>query len=128
MTGGALVWAFVKRFWPLFVIVPLIFVVLFQRNTITGRTAERDAAVKAEAQVREANRSQEETIRRMAGARIDNDAIAEAVAARLGNVKTREVNTRTIIEKAKQDDPNVRDWADRPIPNSVRGALNTPGN
>lgn len=128
MTGGALVWAFVKRFWPLFVIVPLVFVLLIQRNTITGRTAERDAAVKAEAQVREANRSQEETIRRMAGARIDNDAIAAAVAERLGTVKTRETNTRTIIERAKVNDPQVRDWADSPIPNSVRGALNTPGN
>lgn len=127
MTGGALVWAFVKRFWPLFVIVPLVFVILFQRNTITGRTAERDAAVKAEAQVREANRSQEETIRRMAGARIDNDAIANAVAAKLTAVKTREVNTRTIIERAKTNDPQVRDWADSPIPNSVQRALNSPG-
>lgn len=128
MTGGAAMWALFKRFWFVLPLVALIFIVLFQRNTITGRTAERDAAVKAEAQVREANRSQEETIRRMASARIDNDAIAAAVAAKLGDVKTREVNTRTIIERAKVNDPNVRDWADRPIPDSVRGAINTPRN
>lgn len=127
MTGGAALWALFKRFWFVIPIVALAFIVLFQRNTITGRTAERDAAVKAEAQVREANRSQEETIRRMAGARIDNDAIAEAVAARIGDVRTREVNTRTIIERAKANDPQVRDWADSPIPNGVRGALNPPG-
>lgn len=128
MTGGAIVWAFFKRFWFVFPLIALAFIVLHQRNTITGRTVERDAALKAEAQVREANRSQEETIRRMASARIDNDAIAAAVAAKLGDVKTREVNTRTIIERAKVNDPQVRNWADSPIPNSVRGALNTPGN
>jgi hypothetical protein len=128
MTGGALVWAFIKRFWYVAPLLALAFIVLFQRNTITGRTAERDAALKAEAQVREANRSQEETIRRMGAARIDNDKIAEAVAARIAGIKAREVHTNTVIRELKNNDPNVRAWADSPIPVGVRDAVNAPRN
>ncbi|WLJ71245.1 hypothetical protein [Sphingomonas phage Birtae] len=127
MTGGALVWAFIKRFWWIGALVALAFVVLIQRNTITDRTAERDQSKAEAAQLRETNKANEDIMKALASRRVDNDAIAEAVAARLGTVREREVNTRTIIERAKQDDPNVRDWADRPIPNSVRDALNTPG-
>ena len=127
MTGAALVWAFIKRFWYVAPLIALAFIVLFQRNTITDRTAKLDASVKAEAQLRETNKANADIIEALSQRRVDNDAIAEAVAAKLGTVKTREVNTRTIIERAKANDPNVRDWADRPIPDSVRGALNTPG-
>lgn len=127
MTGGAALWALFKRFWFVIPLVALAFIVLFQRNTITGRTAERDAAQAQAAQLQETNEANQDIIEALAQARIDNDAIAEAVAARIGEVRTREVNTRTIIERAKQDDPVVRDWANEPIPSSVRGALNTPG-
>ena len=116
-------WAFVRKFWPFGLIVALAFVVLFQRNTITGRTAERDAAQARVKDVSEANAGLQATIRTMASARVDNDAIAEAVAKRVGNTQTRLVETRTIIEKAKRDDPAVRNWGAVPVPSSVREAL-----
>lgn len=112
-----------RKFWPLLVIVPLAFVVLFQRNTITGRTAERDAAVARVADVTTANKGLSDTIASMAAARVDNDAIAEAVAKRIGNTNTRLVETRTIIEKATRNDPAVRTWGAVPVPSSVREAL-----
>lgn len=125
-TGFVTAWAFFKRFWPLFVIVPLVFVILIQRTTISDKTAKLDLKTAEAAQLSEANKANVAIIEGFAQQRIDNDAIAEAVAARLSNNSVREVNTRTIIERAKQDDPNVRDWADRPVPNSVRRALARP--
>lgn len=116
-------WAFIRKFWPFGLIVALAFVVLFQRNTITGRTAERDAATARVKDVSEANAGLRRTLDVMAAARVDNDAIAEAVAKRIGNTQTRLVETRTIIEKAKRDDPAVRNWGAVPVPSSVREAL-----
>lgn len=118
--------ALIRKFWPFGVIVALVFVVLFQRNSLTDKSAKIEAAAKTEAQLREANKAGDDIIKAMASARIDNDKIAEAVAARLGEVKTREVRTNTIIKEAKANDPIVRAWADSPIPSRVRDALNTP--
>jgi hypothetical protein len=117
--------AFVRKFWPFGLIVALGFVVLFQRNTITSRTAARDAAQARVKDVSEANAGLQRTLDVMAKARIDNDAIAEAVAKRIGNAQTRLVETRTIIEKARRDDPVVRDWGAVPVPSRVREALRT---
>jgi hypothetical protein len=125
-TGFAVAWQFAKRFWPLFVIVPLAFVILIQRTTISDKTAKLDLKTAEAAQLSEANKANTATIRAFAQQRIDNDAIAEAVAARLDRNGVREVNTRTIIERAKQDDPQVRDWANQPVPNSVRRAIARP--
>lgn len=115
--------AILRKFWPLFVIVPLAFLVLFQRNTITGRTAERDAAVARVADVTEANKGLAHALDTVKQARVDNDAIADAVAARIGSNQTRLVETRTIIERAKANEPAVRAWGDAPVPSSVRAAL-----
>ncbi len=114
---------FVKKFWPLFVIVPLAFVVLFQRNAITDRTAKMEAAQARVKDVTEANKSLNDTVKSFAQQRIDNDAIFENLSSRLGVNTTRVVETRTIIEKAKRDDPTVRAWAGVPVPNSVRTGL-----
>lgn len=119
--------AFIRKFWPFGLIVALAFVVLFQRNSLTDKSAKIEAAAKTEAQLREANKSGDDIIKALASARIDNDKIAEAVAASIEGVKTREVRTNTIIKEAKANDPIVRAWADSPIPSRVRDALNTPG-
>lgn len=119
--------AFIRKFWPFGLIIALAFVVLFQRNSLTDKSAKIEAAAKTEAQLREANKSGDDIIKALASARIDNDKIAEAVAARIEGIKTREVRTNTIIKEAKANDPIVRAWADSPIPSRVRDALNTPG-
>lgn len=115
--------AILRKFWPLFVIVPLAFIVLFQRNTITGRTAERNAAVARVADVSEANKSLSHALDTVRQARVDNDAIADAVAARIGSNSARLVETRTVIERVKANEPAVRAWGAVPVPSSVREAL-----
>lgn len=114
---------FFKKFWPFGIIVVLAFVVMFMRTTIATRTADRDAARARVAEVTEANKSLNDTVKSFAQQRVDNDAIAEAVAARIGGNTTRLVETRTIIEKAKRDDPVVRAWGALLVPSSVREAL-----
>lgn len=121
--GLAVAWTFAKRFWPLFVILPLAFVILFQRNTISrqdGKLAVNEVEIGALKKANEQNVKVIEGFRQM---QVDNEAIARNVAALLSNNATREVHTREIIERAKQDDPQVRDWANQPVPSGVRRAL-----
>ena len=114
---------FILKLAPYLAIVALIFVVLFQRNTITDRNAKVAAAAVRVADVTDANKSLAKALDATKQARIDNDAIAEAVAARIGGTQTRLVETRTIIEKAKANEPAVRAWGAVPVPVSVRQAL-----
>lgn len=114
---------FIKKFWPFGVIIVLAFAVLFMRNTITDRTAERDAAKARVADVTEANAGLKRALELAGQARIDNDAIAEAVALKLKGTQARVVEYRTTIEKVKANDPVVRAWGVVPVPSRVREAL-----
>lgn len=122
-TGFAIALQFLKRFWPLFVIVPLAFVILFQRNTISQQSG--DIAVK-EVQITGLTNANEQNVKVIESFRqmqVDNEAIAQNVASLLSNNATREVHTREVIERAKEDDPLVRDWANQSVPSGVRRAL-----
>ncbi len=112
-----------RRFWPAIPIVGLAVALWFSREDAKTARADTEAAKQHVQTVETANASLRSAIDGLKQQRVDNDAIAAAVAAKLGSNATREVQTRTIIEKAVQNDPKVRDWADSPLPDSVRAAL-----
>ncbi len=114
---------FLKLFGPYILIVGLVMMILIQRNTITGKTAKLEAAEVANAQLTEANKANVIALNAVRQQRIDNDAIAEAVAAKLTENGVRETNTRTIIEREVRNDPKVRAWGDTAVPDSLRRAL-----
>ena len=116
-------WLFIRKFGPYLALLALAFVILFQRNTITSRTADRDKAVARAADVTEANKSLKDALDIVKQQRVDNDAIAEAVAKRIGKSETRLVEYRTTIERVKSNDPVVRAWGAVPVPPVVREAL-----
>lgn len=109
--------------WPLVALA--IFAALFLWERGNRIEAESDAAMakgRATA-LTEANRTLSRTIDMVSRQRVDNDAIAAAVAAELDKNATRETVTRTIIEKAVQNDPVANEWASSPVPDSVRQGL-----
>ncbi len=116
-------WAVVRKFWYVLPLVGLLLLVLWQRNSLTDKTAKLDAANVQVTSLTSANKADQDAFAALRGARVDNDAIAAAIAAKLGDNRTIETNTRTIIERAARDDPATRDWASQPVPLSVRGAL-----
>lgn len=115
--------AFVRKFWPFGIIVALAFVVLFQRNTITGKAAKLEAAESRIKDLGETNRFNAEVIGTLSKRQFDNDAIAAAVAAKLNSNRARTIETRTVIERAMRNDPVVRAWGDTAVPVGVREAL-----
>ena len=115
--------AILRKFGPFLLIVALAFVILLQRNTITGKAAKLEAANAEIGNLTDANKSLNVTLKSVASRQPDNDAIATAVAAKLNGNTVREVETRTIIERAKANDPAVRAWGDAPVPSVVRDAL-----
>lgn len=115
--------AILRKIWPYLAIAALAFVVLFQRNTITGKAAKLTAAESRIADLNKANRDNVLTLASIASRQPDNDAIATAVAAKLKGNTVREIETRTIIERARANDPAVRAWGAVPVPISVRSAL-----
>lgn len=115
--------ALVKRFWYVIPLVGLLITVLVMRNDLTDKTAKLDAANVRVTDVTAANKGLSTALDKVNAARVDNDAIATAVAAKLGTNTVRETNTRTIIEKAAANDPAVRNLVDTPLPDSVRAGL-----
>jgi len=117
-------WAIIRKFAPFVAIALLIGVFLWQRNSLTDVHAKLDAKSAEAAQLAKANEANAKVIEGFSQQRIDNDAIATAVAAKVSGNATREVQTQTIIKEAVKNDPTVRAWADSPIPDGVRSAVN----
>jgi len=118
--------AILKRIWP-FVLGGLALAAigfLYMDNKATH--ADLKTANEHVATVTAANAGLAKAIDDVKVQRVDNDAIATAVAGKLAGNVTRETNTRTIIERAVASDPQVRAWAQEPVPGTVRAALRAP--
>ena len=111
------------RFGPYIALALLVGVVLWQRAHIAEQAGDLKVERAKVADMTEANKTLSQTIDMVTRQRVDNDAIAAAVTAALQGNTQREVQTKTIIERAVQNDPAVRDWGGVPVPSSVREAL-----
>ncbi len=119
----AVAWPIIKRLWWILPIVGLSFAVLWLRADISAKAAKLAVADAKNADLTKANKDAQTVIAAFAQQRIDNDAIAELVAAKIKVTNTREVNYQTTIERIAANDPAVRDWRAVPVPASVREAL-----
>lgn len=72
----------------------------------------------------EANKEAAATIEGFRTQRVDNDAIAEAVFDKL-KANRAIFDRTTVLLKDARNDPNVKPWADTPIPGRVQDALNS---
>lgn len=115
--------AILKRFWYVIPLLGLLITVLVMRNDLTNTHAKLDAAQVRVTDLTKANKTLSDFQAGLAAMRVDNDAIATAIAGKIQINNTREVHTREVIEKAVRNDPATRSWADSPVPVSVRAAL-----
>ena len=112
-----------RRFWYVVPLIGLTFALLFMRADLAKKET---ALVTSKAQVADltkANKDAQTVIAAFAQQRIDNDAIAELVAAKIKVTNLRETNYQTTIERIATNDPAVRDWRNVPVPVGVRSAL-----
>lgn len=114
---------FLGRYWYVPAIVALVFVVLWLRNDNLAKDGNLKAATTQVTDLTRANKAAQGALDKVTAIRVDNDAIAVAVAAKMGSNTTREVHTNTVIEKAAANDPQVRALVDTPLPDSLRAAL-----
>lgn len=95
---------------------------------VRGENAKLNGRLKASEIVNtyltKANEQNERVIEGFSKQRLDNDAIAAAVAKRLDSNRARTEATRQGIRNASND-PKVRAWADSPVPGGVRDAIET---
>lgn len=122
MTAAA-IWVLVKKFWWAVPLAGLAIALFFVREDLKSKSAQLDTAKTRVTDLTNANASQAKSLAAVQAQRVDNDAIATAVAAKVGTNTVHETQTRTIIEKAAQNDPVVRNLLDTPLPDSVRQAL-----
>lgn len=108
---------------PFIAIALLIGFVLWQRNTISTQSGKLNVAAQQIVDLTAANASAQATIDSFAERRIDNDAIAAAVAQRLDSNRAHTEGQRQAIRNASND-PTVHDWAAMPIPDLIRRLLN----
>lgn len=116
-------WALVKRFWPFALGLGALIAVgaLYLDNKAAH--ADLKVAQQRVSDVIAANKSLNTALTAVSAQRVDNDAIAAAIAGKLGAIKTRETQTQTIIERAIASDPKTAAWASVAVPDSVRSAL-----
>jgi hypothetical protein len=111
------------RYWYIPALAAAIFAILWLRNDNLAKSGDLKAANTQVADLTRANKAAQQALDKVTAIRIDNDAIAAAVAAKIGTNTTREVRTNTVIEKAAANDPQVRAVTDIPLPDSLRAAL-----
>lgn len=119
--GTALI--LLRKFWFVPLLLGLAIFALFQKIDLTRTKAHLAASEQRVADVTDANKSLNIALAKVQQQRIDNDAIAASVAARVGQGRTIETHTNTVIEKAVKSDPVAKSWADSRLPDSVRAAL-----
>jgi hypothetical protein len=112
------------KFGPFIAIALLLGFILWQRNTISEQKGSLHVAQQQINDLNAANASAQVTINSFSQQRIDNDAIADAVAKRLDTNRAQTEGQRQAIRTASND-PKVRDWANQPVPSSVRNVLET---
>lgn len=112
-----------KRFWYVVPLALLGVALMITRGTLADVRGDLKAADARVQSLNEANATLSHTIDMVGRQRVDNDAIAAAVAAQLQGNVARETTTKTIIERAVQNDPATADWGSRPLPDGVRAAL-----
>jgi hypothetical protein len=121
--------AYVKlalKFGPYVVIAALIALVLWYRGDMAKANGDKHAlAVELQSAI-DANKEAQKTVDAVRAQRVDNDAIAEAVANKLETNRAL-FDRRTVLLREARNDPQVRSWADTPVPGSVRAALAAPG-
>lgn len=115
------------KFGPFIAIALLLGFVLWQRGSLNKANGERDLAVEQSKALGEVVVANNKTIADLGKRQIDNDAIAVAVAKRLEGNRAHTEGQRQAIRNANND-PTVRNWADTPVPNSLRRILETDGN
>ena len=116
--------SFAKRFWPFAVIIALAFVVLYQRNAVTRAEADSKAAQTELANLRKVNESNSKLIEGFHLTREQNDAIILDLLEQQRLNGQHSDRATTIIREAIKNDPETRDWANTPLPDGVRRALN----
>lgn len=115
--------AYILRFWYIPALLAAAFTILWLRNDNLEKSGDLKAANVQVADLMRANKAAQVALDKVTAIRIDNDAIATAVASKIGSNTVREVHTNTVIEKAAHDDPQVRALVDTPLPDSLRQAL-----
>lgn len=105
------------------IIVGLVMAVLWMRGNNAKLAGEVDVVTLQRDTAIQANKENEKTIEAFRQQRVDNDAIATAVASKLSLNRARTERSRQAIRNA-QDDPTVRAWANEPVPDSVSRAIN----
>jgi hypothetical protein len=118
-------WKLALKASPFIAIGLLLMAVLWLRGNNAKIAGERDQAVIVRDLYKKANDQNKLVIEGFAKQRIDNDAIATAVASKLEGNRARTEQSRRQLREA-QNDPNVRNWANQPVPNGMRRILETP--
>lgn len=116
-------WALARKFWYAPLLIGLVVFVLLQKLDLAGTKADLAVSQARVTDLTTANQTLDGALTQIRLQRIDNDAIALKVAAKVGVARTVETHTQTVIEKAVKNDPVVRYWADSALPSGVRDAL-----
>lgn len=116
-------WA-IKTFGPWLAILLLIGGILYMRADLISIGADRDKAQAAAAELAKVNAADATAIEQAKAAAAINDQTVIDLNATIINLRVKASQSNAAIQKVISNDPKSKTWADLPVPDELRGAIN----
>jgi LysB family phage lysis regulatory protein len=118
-------WAYL-RLAPYVLIAALAAILLWYRGESIAAQAEAAQARKETAQAVEANKSQDETIKRLTARRIADEALLTELGSAVARINAHTETMRAEITKLERNNEEIRAYLAGTIPDELRRLLNIP--
>lgn len=99
---------------------------LWQRGEAISARAEQARAQAALGEAIEANRAHQAAIERLTAVNERTDRILADISYKLAGIRDTAAETQASIAELERNDEDVREYLDRPIPESLQRVLNRP--
>jgi hypothetical protein len=114
----------IKTFGPWVAILLLIGGILFMRGNLIEAKADRDKAQAAVAELAAINKANDKAMSDLKAAQLLNDTTVLDLNTKLLSLQTSAMKKRDDIKKVLTNDPKSKLWADVPLPDELRNAIN----
>jgi hypothetical protein len=109
---------------PYVLIALLIGVVLWMRNDLTATKADRDKAQAAVAELGAVNAANAKEIEQAKAAAAINDQAVIDLNKQIFDLRAKSLKSESNVQRIIVNDPKSKIWADMPVPDELRNAIN----
>lgn len=114
----------IKTFGPWVLIALLIGAVLYMRTDLVATAADRDKAQAAVTELAAVNTANAAAIEKAKAVAAINDQTVIDLTTTIMGLRAKSLQSQQTVTKVISNDPVSKTWADLPVPDELRGAIN----